>query len=602
MLYQFITRLYDKKVDPIGLSFFRIAISMVLFAEVFNLLLYRRLIFDVTPYLEFSAILDYKYALLIWLLVIVCLIFGLFTRVVVILNYVFSVLFFATNTAFGTHMIQVFMTINFLLLFTNVSAVWSLDAVLYKLRTGKSNYTPKVSVLNYYSFVFMALGLVYFISLFDKYFTSTWLNGTVIYVYRSLPDFGTFDIQWLLNQKWIMMGSAYFALAFETLFIVVCFNKKWRPYICVAGMAFHFGIFLFLPIPEFALGFMALYLLLVPFSFWRRLRVLLHFKPQAKVLLNVKNTYSKYLKIIIESLDVFKFFSVELRYENDIVNNCLTTKESIFIGLQRLKKHKSSKTVVSIAYVLLRLPLFSFFGLLLYMPFLNLIIIKCYKRVLFVVLLVSNKYFDRHGYDIKEIDIKYDASIKTIRINLILIGVILLAICQVNAIFATQFAVRFNLPSKNQRVFAVSSALFGITNHNVLTDTFDKGELYGVGIAYEVKSDSCVWLPLTKINGEIGSYKKGSLFYKGRFRNFEPHLDSLKLKKYTKDFTAFWGFENNIDLDNADFKVFIKKYDVPSQWEKNVYKKNLDKPWISLGKVIWRDTLFSTQLDLGKVP
>ena len=100
----------------------------------------------------------------------------------------------------------------------------------------------------------------------------------------------------------------------------------------------------------------------------------------------------------------------------------------------------------------------------------------------------------------------------------------------------------------------------------------------------------------------IGAYKKGSLFYKGRFRNFEPHLDSLKLKKYTKDFTAFWGFENNIDLDHADFKVYVKKYDVPKQWQKDVYTKNRNMPWILLGKVIWRDTLFYSQLDFAKVP
>lgn len=591
MLYQIISKLYDKKVDAFGLSLFRIAIGTVLFAEVFKLLFYRRLIFDVTPYLEFTAIVDYKYALIAWLGAIVFLILGLFTRIVVIINYVFSLVFFATNTEFGTHMIKVFMSINFLLLFTNVSKVWSLDAVLVKLQYPQKEIDTKVAVLNYYCFVFIAIGLAYFVSLFDKYFTSLWLNGMVFYVYRSLPDFGTFNIQFLLNQKWIMMVFTYFALVFETIFIFVCFNRKLRPYICFGGMALHFGIFLFLPAPEFALGFMALYLLMVPFRYWKALGGTFRAKSSTTLLLNSHHPMSASVDVIIRSFDVFRYFNVLLLNKPDHSSN----SNALVLGFRPNKNITSACDIV--AYIMLRIPVFSLLGLLLYIPIINTVLLKYYK-----LLLVYSITIVKNTTNNTLVRPKVNSILKRLKVNMLVIACLLIVLLQANAVLKTRFAKTIGLPEKNIRLYKLSSALFGITNHNVFTDTFDKGALYGIGIAYEVKTDSCIWLPLTKINGEIGAYKKGSLFYKGRFRNFESDLDTLKLKKYTKDFTAFWSFENNIDLDNADFNVYIKKYDVPKEWQKDVYNSNRDMPWISLGKVIWRDTLFYPQLDLGKVP
>lgn len=600
MLYTYINNLYHKKVDARGLSFFRIAIGLVLFAEVFKLLLYRRLVFDVVPYIEFSAILDYKFALLFWLLVILCLIFGLFTRIVVILNYMFSLVFFASITGFGNHMIQVFMSINFLLLFANVSQVWSLDAMITKLKfPNQPARSSKVSVLNYYSFVFVALGLVYFVSVFDKYFMDYWRNGMVFYKIRSLPDYGTFNIQYLLNQKWLMMSFAYITLAFETVFIFLCFNKCFRVYLCIIGIALHFGIFLFFPIPEFALGFMALYLLLVPFSFWRRLGETFRSKTVAIIILNKNNSVSPQLKIIIEAFDVFKCFVVQFRAVNSVKPKEASFEDTpIFIALQVLKSNRLYIGVSGIRFVLVRLPLFSVFGLLLFLPFFNLRFIKRLKTMVFFTLLnLVSLSSASSGY---KLSLAASKANKKNKIKAIMLVFLILLFCQVNTLFKTKFASALGLPSNNERLYKLSWALFGITAHSVFSDAFDTGALYSVGISKINNNGHETWLPLAQKDGEMGAYKKGPLLGKSHFRSLKPYLDSLRLYKYTKDFTAFWSFQNHIDLDSADFNVYIKKVYVPEHWEKDVYKKNINKPWVHLGKVIWRDTIFYQKLDVTK--
>jgi hypothetical protein len=503
---------------------------------------------------------------------------------------VLSVLFFATNKDYGDHILQVFMTINFLLLFTKVSAVWSLDAVLYKLRTGKSNHAPKVSVLNYYSFVLMAIGLVYFVSLFDKYLTDVWRNGMVFYSVRSLPEYGTFNIQCLLDQKLIMMGFAYFALAFETIFIFVCFNKIWRPYICVAGMALHFGIFLFFPFKIFALGFMALYLLMVPFSFWKVLGSAFRPKSSTTLFLNSHHPMSASVDVLIRAFDVFRCYDVQLLNQVDYSSN----STSLFLGFAPQKGITSVCRLT--AYVTLRLPVFTLLGLLLYIPFINTVLLKWYK-VLFVYSITTVK-----NTTLNPIIPKTNLLLKRVNINMLVMACLLFVVLQANAVLKTKFAKTVGLPEKNIRLYKLSSTLFGITNHNIFTKGFENIDLFTIGITKTDSTRTEIWLPLTAKDGEIGTYKKGSLMKKSYFASKNLYKDSLRLYKYAKDFTAFWSFENNVDLDNADFKVYVKKYVVPKQWEKNVYQKNLDKSWIPLGKVIWRDTLFYPQLDLGKVP
>ena len=223
MILNIIERLYKKKVDATGLAVFRIAIGCVLFWYVFQLFEYRHLLFDKIPYIHFSNV-NFSYALVLWLIVIMAIVFGFYTRMATVINYVLSIVFFATITNFGNHMCIIFMSVNFLLMFTSVSNVISLDAVFFKLGSSSPKPLPnKVSVLNYYSFVFMALGLVYFVSMFDKLFTDFWQNGLVIWKFASVPaEYARQNLTFVLNNKFVIQAFAYGALFFEGIFIFIC--------------------------------------------------------------------------------------------------------------------------------------------------------------------------------------------------------------------------------------------------------------------------------------------------------------------------------------------------------------------------------------------
>lgn len=595
MVYKFFERLYDKKVCPLGLSLFRIAIGLVLFIEVFQLLKYRHLIFDVTPYLEFSAILDYKYALLIWLMVIVFLIMGLFTRVAVVINYAYSVLFFATISNFGDHMLVVFMSINFLLLFVRVSATWSIDAVIYKIKSGKIHYHPKVSVLNYYSLVFITLALVYFISLFDKYFTEFWRNGMIFHIAQSLPEYSNFNIQPLLNQKWIMMIFTYATLAFETLFIIVWFRRKWRPVVSGFGLILHFSIFLFFPFTVLPLGFMALYILLVPFSFWEYLKTRFVSKSTTVILLNGNHPIAASLDTIIKAFDIFKHFDTRLvKFNHKKPSDEDSMNTPIFLGFE--SNIRVTKFYHKVAYIMIRMPITAIFGLVLFVPIINRLALKVYKHLLITTIVIIQNL-----PEVKMSKSDSNFRLKRMKVNLVIFGGFILALFQANAFLKTNFAKIMNLPSANVRMYQTGKALFGIDRHGMFRDDFKQGALYTIGITKINFKSTETWLPLMQGDTRLGRYKKNTLLKRSYFRTSKSHVDSLRLYKYVKDFTAFWSFEQSIDLDNASFNVYIKKYDVPQQFEHNIYQRNIDRPWIHLGKVIWRDTLFYSQLDLTKV-
>ena len=217
---ELIEKLYNKKVDATGLAIFRMSYGCILFYVVLEFLQYRHLIFNEIPYLSFSNI-DFKFALVLWLITISFIIIGLFTRIATIINYVLSVVFIATINNFGNHVLVVITSVNFLLMFTSVARVYSIDAVIIKIQSPVNNFrSAKVSVLNYFSLVFVSLGLMYFISVFDKLFVDYWISGMAIWAFLSVPsEFARYDLTFLLNNKLLSQGLTYATLIFELFFI-----------------------------------------------------------------------------------------------------------------------------------------------------------------------------------------------------------------------------------------------------------------------------------------------------------------------------------------------------------------------------------------------
>jgi hypothetical protein len=575
-----IEQLYHKKVDATGLAVFRISIGLVLFWEVLQLFRYRHLIFDKIPYISFSNI-DFKYALLLWLLVIFCLIFGLFTRISTIVNYVLSLVFFATIDNFGNHMLNVLMSINFLLMFTDVNNVLSLDAVIVKLRAKEPNHIKtKVSVLQYYSFVFMALGLVYFTSIFDKLFTDYWRNGLILWKFLSVPtEFARVDLSFFLNHKVLMQIAAYITLIFESVFIFICFSKRLRVYTLIIGVLLHLGILICLPISPFALGFLSLYVLLIPFSFWRFLSSLFHPNKKIQLFINTNFIWAKQIKVVLQSFDFFKIFECCLVNLPSRTFENINDTTNIFIITP---KGDITDQRLVMRYAALRMPVLLLVVFFTFIPYSSRII----RKVITLIFTVSycsttpknNKKFN--PYKIKIIGLSF----------------ICITLLQCHALLATKLSQYIGLPFPNKQISHASKTLLGVGTHGVFTYNYNKTQIYSIGIA-KMYDDKEIWLPLTKKDGSHDYYKNDPIRGRSFFALKGPALDSTYLNHYVRDYTAFWSFNNNTDLDHASFNVYIKRLQIPDTWEKDVYKKNLDKAWVPLGRVVWKDTIYNSELN-----
>src|SRR5690606_37108564 len=65
-------------------------------------------------------------------------------------------------------------------------------------------------------------------------------------------------------------GLGYLTLLFEMSFLFLFWIKKMRIPLAIIGVGLHIGILIFFPIPFFAFGFVALYILMVPTKVWKR--------------------------------------------------------------------------------------------------------------------------------------------------------------------------------------------------------------------------------------------------------------------------------------------------------------------------------------------
>ncbi len=259
----FINKLFEKKISASGLAVFRITFFLNLLLEVIHIFRYRHLYFDKIAYLEFSDI-NMTLPLLLWMLVLFLIVIGFFTRIATIINYVFCVTILSSFTDFEYHMHYVYVGISFLSIILPFSRSLSLD-FLFKPKS------QNVSVIYYYLPVFIGIGFVYFDSIFHKFTSEIWTNGLGVWFPSSLPQITIWEDQWLLNQKFLMLFLGYLVLVFETIFIFFFFIKKLRIPFFIIGIGLHIGILLEYPIPYFALGVIAIYLLLVPVAYWDKL-------------------------------------------------------------------------------------------------------------------------------------------------------------------------------------------------------------------------------------------------------------------------------------------------------------------------------------------
>lgn len=263
------TILHHHPVDSTNLGLFRIGYSVYLLLEALQLIFYYPLIFDSSYHFPIPPSIHHL-LLLIWPAVIFLLMIGLWTPLVTVINYIFSLFYFTTSIAAAYQAPCVSLGINLLFIFIPVNASLSIDSIL--ARKNGRHIDHNVESLYYYGLVLFSLGFVYVESVLWKLISPLWQKGLSLWAGASYLPVTCYDMTPLINHEGWMRLLCYFAIAFEATFIFVFMRKRWRWPVAFTGVLLHLCIMAIFPIRLFGLQFAIFYLLILPVSFGFRLR------------------------------------------------------------------------------------------------------------------------------------------------------------------------------------------------------------------------------------------------------------------------------------------------------------------------------------------
>ena len=531
-VYHKIRTTYDKQIDGTGLALFRIVFSTVLLAEVVNLFYFKELIFDAVPFIEPSE-MSFAGPLVLWMVAVVLLLLGLFTRAAALANYVFILLFFSSVRTYVYMMTPVYVSISFLFLFLPISQCLSLDRVWRTLRcsttTSLSAPPRTVSQLAYYVPVIVGIAFVYFDSTLYKLTAPLWLKGLGMWKPMSSPfemgSNGTF----ILNQEVLVKFLGYLTLVFEFFFLFLFPFRKYRAGLMVIGVGLHVGVLLFFNLPFFALGFGSIYLLMVPVSFWRRwfsgqpergLAAWLLRRPGFSNWLQA--TFGRSSPRLATPGTPFDFSADEHS----------TAEEHAYSG--SLRQLKLAGITAGLAALTLMQGAVSYNSTL------------------------AQLLREKSGFDHT------------------LVG---------------QGLARLTLAST-----VPSRKFLGITNHPIALDEHFAGYTRIVAVTYVGADGVERFLPIIRADGQPGAYLYGVLWLKWTYDIVTKKIDQARLEKGIRNFTAFWATKNHVDLNNCQFKVKVKKIQEATEWEPDFLEKQRAAPWTEAGVVTWKNQHFTAQL------
>jgi predicted DCC family thiol-disulfide oxidoreductase YuxK len=622
---------YDKKIDGIGLALFRIIFGITLFMEALEIYKYRHLIYDPIPYIDLPEI-DLTFGLVIWLVTILFIIIGFYTKIASILNYCFIIVFIANTSSFEYHMFNVYTCISFLWIFMPINSSLSIDRLILKLKysSSKFEYEPstKISVLYYFLPLFVGVGLFYLDSVFYKLDSKFWINGLGMWRPSVFPQFNKYGEHFSINNEMLVMFLGYLTLIFEAIFIFIFWFKPFRIPFLIIGLSLHLGILLLFPIPWFAIGVSAIYILFIPVSFWRKLRLYKkEYKPSLYFLYDGDCPICKRVTIVIATFDIFK----RIRFI-PVQNMGELIKE--YPKLSDIKKEELLKNVYSISnkgkihngiYTYINV----FFKMIYTAPLSLLMIIPgifhlsrwIYRSIAHhrkLELCNDNNCLVLNP-EKNEIDenkkIFSNLTFRKLRIielsSLFIIFTFLQLIISYNSGIIIKVREKIGLSDLSFDTYFskfsettnhYSKKYLGMTHHALFIDGHMDGYNQIITIVH-LKNGKEIWLPMYNKSGQPLNMVYGPRWTKWSFRVNSPNLDKYKLENGIRDFSAYWLGYNGIGFKNEEFLVMLKKIDVPTSYSENYLSSQMKKPWLILGKAEWKNEKFSLTInyDLLKI-
>jgi hypothetical protein len=128
----------------------------------------------------------------------------------------------------------------------------------------------------------------------------------------------------------------------------------------------------------------------------------------------------------------------------------------------------------------------------------------------------------------------------------------------------------------------------GSVPHPVFMDAHFARYEHVVNVA-QILPNGDVLLPIVDAEGQAGFYDMGRRWVHWTFRVMDADISIPQLERGLIRYTMFWAQNNDVRLNDAVFRVNVKRVQVPFRWEPSLLTKNVASPWREAGKVVWHD-------------
>ncbi|MBK8816190.1 MAG: DUF393 domain-containing protein [Methylococcaceae bacterium] len=614
-IYQKIFQLLSKQVPATGIGLLRCLYGLVTLQEVFFLNYFDHLIFDPIPFIdvEFPSI---PLFLSLWTVVAFFVVIGYRYQFTMIANYLFWIVFVNFTSmqrdfdgGFDTFMIGV----GFFLLFMPGDRFFSIDSLRYKLSKPFTHYShyppPKVTALAYYAPVFVCLGWLYLDSDVHKMFAQHWRNGLGSWLPATQPYYvSAIDMSPLLNIEWLQKSIGYTIMIFQATFMFLFAHRCLRVVYLFIGIGLHLGITLTLNIYPFGLGMLSCYVLLVPFSWWRR--VSSWFKsanPALTVFYDKDCPLCNRTILTLNHFDLFKCIDFQ-----NAQNHALKYPKLAQVGMETLLTDLYAVDgrgevffgVETYRRILLKMIYPAPLGFILGLPGILQLADKKYRAIAdsrqrincgtecIVDPPLADKTFYHRIFEEYASRRPKALSRKLAKITVALIILQLNSSIHYGVFYRLPFdykkiAVSQSISEASNALLMVSSTFVGITPHALYLHDHFAGYDHILAITYQDSQGDEHWLPFVNEQGRFLAPNWGRVHSMWANIAVTPTINNVRVRKFIMKVTAFWGHKIGLNLENTEFKIKMKKIDSPSDWVYDQLHKNFESEWVTIGAVRW---------------
>jgi hypothetical protein len=143
-----------------------------------------------------------------------------------------------------------------------------------------------------------------------------------------------------------------------------------------------------------------------------------------------------------------------------------------------------------------------------------------------------------------------------------------------------------------------SKIYLGITNHPVFMDRHFAGYNHVIAVEAELADGKRIWLPIIDQEGHADWYIYSFNWVNWTFRVVGPNVNQTNLYNGIRDYSTFWAFKNGHDIKSTVFHVYLKRVEVPTEWQYNFLKNQKAQPWMEISTGRWIDNEFVMDLPI----